>query len=148
MKKRAPPSRSEKYACQSCSESSTKTSQVSRTWRPFLNGNGEGANPPIEPTPWSCDGRPPCTPPRRISLIHNEFRFENGKAAGTAEQADERSPLDDFVVSGTRMTWSQRVAKPMKLHLKLDVAIDGGAMAGTAKPELLPASRLEGRSIS
>ena len=28
------------------------------------------------------------------------------------------------------------------------VAIDGGAMAGTAKPELLPASRLEGRSIS
>ncbi|OXM87086.1 hypothetical protein CF651_05345 [Paenibacillus rigui] len=52
---------------------------------------------------------------------------------GTATQGEDVAAFVDPVLSGNRMTWSQRVTKPLSLHLKFEVTVKGNAMVGVAK---------------
>jgi hypothetical protein len=45
-------------------------------------------------------------------------------------------------------TWKQRITKPVKLHLRFEVTVDGDVMIGTARADVSPASRLEGNRLT
>ena len=76
------------------------------------------------------------------------FSVLDGTVEGTATQAGETAPLQNLTAAGNRLTWSQHVTKPLKLHLRFDVLVDGDVMTGTAKAGVLPASKLTGRRLS
>ncbi|MCR2805849.1 DJ-1/PfpI family protein [Paenibacillus soyae] len=69
----------------------------------------------------------------------------NGRIQGKATMEDEVSMFIDPVASGSRLRWSQRITKPIRLNLKFDVAATGNQMTGTAKAGVLPASALDGK---
>ncbi|KIL39026.1 thiamine biosynthesis protein ThiJ [Gordoniibacillus kamchatkensis] len=71
----------------------------------------------------------------------------DGRIRGTATQGDEVVEFESPAWDGTRLTWTQRVKKPMRLNLKFEVTVQGGIMTGTAKAGLLPASKVEGRRV-
>ncbi|MBD2867249.1 DJ-1/PfpI family protein [Paenibacillus arenilitoris] len=71
----------------------------------------------------------------------------NGAIQGTATQGDEVSPFIDPELRGDKLSWSQQVTKPMRLHLKFEVAVSGDRMTGTAKAGVLPASKLTGTRV-
>jgi hypothetical protein len=68
-----------------------------------------------------------------------------GCLEGTATQGSETVPFLDAVADGPRLTWSQRVTKPLRLTIAFDVRVDGDSMSGVAKAGVFPASKLEGR---
>jgi hypothetical protein len=63
---------------------------------------------------------------------------------GTATQGPETVPLVDTKRDGARLTWTQKVTKPMKLTIRFDVIFDETRMTGTAKAGVLPGSKVEG----
>jgi hypothetical protein len=73
--------------------------------------------------------------------------MRDGMVTGAATQGSEKVPLEELVISGNRVTWKQRITKPMKLNLRFDVSVDGDAMIGTARAGVLPASKLEGHRL-
>ena len=73
--------------------------------------------------------------------------MRDGMVTGAATQGSEKVPLEELVISGNRVTWKQRITKPMKLNLRFDVSVDGDAMIGTAIAGVLPASKLEGHRL-
>lgn len=73
---------------------------------------------------------------------------ENGHIRGTATQGDETVDFIDPVVQGNRLSWSQRVTKPMRLNLKFEVTVRGNEMTGIAKAGMLPASKLTGERVA
>lgn len=72
----------------------------------------------------------------------------DGRIHGTATQGGETVELLNPVVAKGNLQWSMRVAKPMRLHLKFEVAVDGDRMFGAAKAGILPASKLTGRRVA
>ncbi|WP_217593545.1 DJ-1/PfpI family protein [Cohnella sp. GbtcB17] len=72
----------------------------------------------------------------------------DGRIQGTATQGGETVELLNPVVAKGNLQWSMRVAKPMRLHLKFEVAVDGDRMVGAAKAGILPASKLTGRRVA
>ncbi|GFZ82933.1 hypothetical protein GCM10008018_31120 [Paenibacillus marchantiophytorum] len=86
------------------------------------------------------------TPIGKMSvLLHINRR--NGIIEGTAKQGDETVEFLNPVCEGTRMEWTQRLKKPMRLNLKFEVTVYGDVMRGTAKAGVLPASTVEGRRV-
>lgn len=71
----------------------------------------------------------------------------NGRIQGTATQGGETVELLNPSMAGGKLAWSMRVTKPMRLHLKFEVAVDGDHMIGSAKAGILPASKLTGRRL-
>jgi len=45
---------------------------------------------------------------------------------------------------GQRLTWTQKVTKPLRLTLDFDVLVTGDTMNGTARAGRLPASQVRG----
>ena len=76
-----------------------------------------------------------------------QISTRSGIVSGTASQGDDVVEFIDPVMSGNRLTWSQRVTKPMSLQLKFDLTVHGDSISGTAKAGLLPSSRVEGIRI-
>lgn len=72
----------------------------------------------------------------------------DGRIQGTATQGGETVELLNPIVAKGNLQWSMRVAKPMRLHLKFEVAVDGDRMVGAAKAGILPASKLTGRRLA
>lgn len=83
------------------------------------------------------------TPVGKQAVVY-DITVAGGAVAGTATQGGETTPLLDMAASGNRLTWSQHVTRPMKLHLRFDVVVNGDVMTGTAKAGMLPASKLTG----
>lgn len=54
----------------------------------------------------------------------------------------------DPAVQGSRLTWQLKVTKPMRLHLKFDVNVQGDRMSGTAKAGMLPPSKVAGERVA
>jgi hypothetical protein len=75
-----------------------------------------------------------------LALTEHEGKIE-GVARGTAETV----PLVNPVLGGNRLTWTQTISKPMRLHLAFDVIFEGDTLTGTSKAGLLPASKVTGR---
>lgn len=57
----------------------------------------------------------------------------------------EEIELTDLVRHGDRLTWAQRITKPMRLNLIFDVTVTGDELTGHAKAGRLPSSRVTGR---
>lgn len=53
--------------------------------------------------------------------------------------------LADLVRDGDRLTWSQRITKPMRLNLTFDVTVTVDEMTGHARAGRLPRSQVIGR---
>jgi putative intracellular protease/amidase len=86
------------------------------------------------------------TPIGKLSVILN-ISTKNGHLRGTAKQGDEVVEFIDPVIDGNRLSWSQRVTKPMRLNLKFEVTVNGNMMTGMAKAGLLPASKIIGNRV-
>lgn len=72
----------------------------------------------------------------------------DGAVSGTATQGSETVPLLDPAIGGNRMTWSQKITRPMALTIRFDVVRDGDKLAGKAKPGILPASAVTGTRLA
>ncbi|WP_020668151.1 hypothetical protein [Amycolatopsis nigrescens] len=77
-----------------------------------------------------------------------ELSTKDGVLQGSAENGPERVVLNNPVLKGNRLTWSQVVTKPAKLTLKFDVTVDGDSMTGSSKAGLLPGSKVVGQRVS
>lgn len=75
-------------------------------------------------------------------------RDEPGRLVGEAVGTHETVPLRDLVRDGDRLTWSQRITRPMRLDLTVEVTTDGDRLTGTARAGRLPASRVTGRRLA
>ena len=67
---------------------------------------------------------------------------------GEARGQHETVPMRDIVRDGSRLTWSQRITRPMRLNLDFDVTIAGDQLTGTSKAGRLPQSKVTGTRIS
>lgn len=76
-----------------------------------------------------------------------QISTKDGLVKGTANQGGDFVEFVNPVISGNRMTWSQRVTKPLSLNLKFEVTVNGTSMVGIAKAGLLPPSKLEGTRL-
>jgi hypothetical protein len=88
------------------------------------------------------------TPIGNLAVVF-DITEEGGAIQGIARTDAETVDFIDPVADGDRLTWSQEVTTPMRLHLKFDVTVDGDSMTGTSNPGgLMPASKLTGSRSS
>jgi putative intracellular protease/amidase len=73
-----------------------------------------------------------------------QISTNDGVVKGTAKQGLDVVEFVNPVVTGNRMTWSQRVTKPLSLNLKFEITVNGNSVVGIAKAGLLPPSKVEG----
>jgi hypothetical protein len=62
-------------------------------------------------------------------------------------QSGEETALNDLVLDGDRLRWTQSITKPMWLNLTFDVTVAGDEMTGHSKAGRLPKSRVVGRRM-
>ncbi|MFF2085985.1 hypothetical protein ACFVVM_19585 [Nocardia sp. NPDC058176] len=81
-----------------------------------------------------------------VGTLAVEYRFKDLR--GTATSKAETVPLMNIVTTVAdgveRVTWQQRVTKPMRLNLDFEVEIDGDTMTGYARAGRLPHTRVTG----
>ncbi len=75
------------------------------------------------------------------------LREYDGELSGEAEGRHETVPLLELRRDGHRLTWTQRITRPMRLNLRFDVTVEGDRMTGTSKAGMLPASTVTGTRI-
>jgi len=68
----------------------------------------------------------------------------DGVLTGHAIGAAETVPLIEPTRTGNRITWRQRITKPLRLDLAFDVTVDGDSLTGTSKAGRLPRSQVTG----
>lgn len=89
-----------------------------------------------------------------VGTIEADYRFDdaNGVIRGSASGAGETTPLTDVAVedgpNGERVTWRQRISKPLRLNLEFDVIVDGDTLAGESRAGRLPRTRVTGERTS
>jgi hypothetical protein len=66
-----------------------------------------------------------------------------GEAAGV-----EVVQFIDPTVSGDRLTWSQKITKPVPMTIKFEISIQGDDLAGIAKPGFFPPCKVTGKRIA
>lgn len=71
-----------------------------------------------------------------------------GPVSGTATQGAETVAFVDPAIVGDRITWSQKITKPMSMTIRFDVVRDGDTLSGKAKPGILPASTVTGSRLA
>lgn len=86
------------------------------------------------------------TPIGKLPVLLN-LTDNDGQIVGTAKQGEDIVTLDNPVLEGNQLKWSMKVSKPMRLHLKFIVSVDGNNMIGEAKAGMLPSSKLVGHRI-
>lgn len=63
---------------------------------------------------------------------------------GTATLKGDVVELQNVTQSGNRLTWRQKVTKPMRLNLEFDVTVQGDEMSGYSRAGRLPRSAVTG----
>jgi hypothetical protein len=80
--------------------------------------------------------------------IRYTFTEDGGTLAGTAEGQGETGTLEAIAVEptadGERVTWSQQVARPMRLNLDFDVIATGDLLQGHSRAGRLPRTQVSG----
>ena len=71
-----------------------------------------------------------------------------GVLSGTATQGGDTVAFIDPVVEGDKITWSQKITKPMNLTLKFDLTRSGDTLSGKVKPGILPATSVVGARLT
>ncbi|PQP26611.1 hypothetical protein [Rhodococcus opacus] len=79
---------------------------------------------------------------QRVKLT---FVTQDGELRGAARGAAEEVPLTDPTLDGNRLTWSQSITTPLRLHLQFDVLVEGDEMTGKSTAGRLPSSKVSGR---
>jgi hypothetical protein len=85
-----------------------------------------------------------------IGTIDADYRFAEtgGGVTGTAVGAGEETTLEDVVrtttADGERLTWRQRITKPLRLNLEYDVTVTGDTLAGHSRAGRLPRTAVTG----
>ena len=79
---------------------------------------------------------------QRVELT---FVTEDGELRGVARGDAEEVPLTDPVLDGNRLTWAQSITRPLRLHLKFDVLVEGDEMTGRSTAGRLSSSKVSGR---
>jgi hypothetical protein len=88
------------------------------------------------------------TPIGEIAVVF-DITDQDGAIHGIARSDSETVEFVDAIAEGDRLTWTQAVTIPMKLHLKFDVTVDGDTMTGTSKAgPMFPASKVNGTRSS
>lgn len=76
------------------------------------------------------------------------FTEDGGVLAGTAEAQGETGALEALAVESTadgeRITWSQKVTRPMRLNLDFDVVARGDSLEGHSRAGRLPRTSVSG----
>jgi hypothetical protein len=89
-----------------------------------------------------------------VGTIEADYQFEDegGVIRGSASGGGETTTLTDIVVEdgpgAQRVTWRQRITKPLRLNLEYDVTVNGDALAGESRAGRLPRTRVTGERIS
>jgi hypothetical protein len=80
--------------------------------------------------------------------VRYSFTEEGGVLTGTAEGQGESGTLDALAVEpvadGERVTWSQKVTRPMRLNLDFDVVARGDTLEGHSRAGRLPRTQVSG----
>jgi hypothetical protein len=88
------------------------------------------------------------TPIGSLPVVYT-FTDDGGTIAGTATGKDETVPLLNLAVvnddGAERLTWKQRVTKPIRLNLEFDVVVDGDRLTGHSRAGRLPRSAVTGK---
>ncbi len=84
------------------------------------------------------------TPVGRQDVVVDIAEDGAGALSGTARSFAEAVPLQDVVLDGDRLTWSQAITRPMRLRLVFEVSVDGDAMSGFSRAGRLPRSTVTG----
>lgn len=85
-----------------------------------------------------------------IGTIDADYRFTetDDGITGTAVGAGEETALENVVrtatADGERVTWQQRITKPMRLNLEYDVTVTGDTLDGHSRAGRLPRTRVTG----
>lgn len=84
-----------------------------------------------------------------IGTIDADYRFAETSdgMTGTAVGNGEETTLDDVVAVGERVTWRQRITKPLRLNLEYEVVVTGDTLAGYSRAGRLPRSRVTGERV-
>ena len=85
------------------------------------------------------------TPIGSIKAVY-VFTPDGAQVLGTATSNGDETPLTDVRIEvPPRVTWKQRVRKPLRLHLEFDVEVRAGEMSGHSRAGRLPQTRVSGR---
>jgi len=85
-----------------------------------------------------------------LGTIDAVYRFTDtgGGLTGTATGAGEEVPLREITsepaADGRRVTWKQRITKPMRLDLDYDVTVTGDRLSGHSRAGRLPRTAVTG----
>ncbi|UGU29397.1 hypothetical protein LT350_22830 [Mycolicibacterium smegmatis] len=81
-----------------------------------------------------------------IGSLAVEYSFSNTATglAGTATLNGDSVELQNISQTGNRVTWRQKVTRPMRLNLEFDVTILGEEMTGHSRAGRLPRSAVTG----
>ncbi|WP_025088307.1 hypothetical protein [Mycobacteroides abscessus] len=81
-----------------------------------------------------------------IGSLAVQYSFSESSAGltGTATLKSDVVELQDVSQSGNRLTWRQKVTKPMRLNLEFDVMVVGDEMSGHSRAGRLPRSAVTG----
>ena len=81
-----------------------------------------------------------------IGSLAVEYSFSHTATglSGTARLKGDVAELQDVSQSGNRLTWRQKVTKPMRLNLEFDVVVLGDEMSGHSRAGRLPRSAVTG----
>jgi hypothetical protein len=88
-----------------------------------------------------------------IGTLRAEYRFEQSADGlhGTAKGPEETVPLANITTgadpAGERVTWQQRVTKPIRLNLAFEVVVTGDTLTGHSRAGRLPRTRVTGRRV-
>jgi hypothetical protein len=77
-----------------------------------------------------------------------DIATENGVIRGNARQGAETVAFVDPQLDGDRLRWSQSITKPFPMTIQFDLTRDGDTVTGTAKPGVLPMSRVSGARLA
>lgn len=86
-----------------------------------------------------------------IGSIEADYRFTegpdgiSGSASGAGEQVSLEVVSVEALPEGERVTWTQRITKPIRLNLVFDVVVTGDEVRGHSKAGKLPRSTVVGR---
>ena len=85
-----------------------------------------------------------------VGTIEADYHFEeeHGVVRGRASGRGETTPLTDVAVEdgpdGERVTWRQRITKPLRLNLEYDVTVNGDTLTGESRAGRLPGTPVTG----
>ena len=85
--------------------------------------------------------------PMGAKTFRLEVRAEGAGLRGSAAANGESNPMDGLREEGGRLRWSMRMPRPMNVVLDVEVALDGDALAGSAKAGRMPLPNVRGERV-